>query len=110
MISQFILFQQYFLVTPPTCPVADWISTFKKTGWSTCGENNLFITGFYRFNPSDNSSYQISSLEQAICCNSTPEFSDQQGICTNAYWPNYLDRHVFTTTIPLACVLVCFMA
>ena len=76
----------------PICLVADWIESFKKSGWSNCGEDNFFITGFYRLNPSNNTRDPISLLEQARCCSSTPEFSGQDGTCTTANWWNSLDK------------------
>ena len=79
-------------MTPPTCPVADWIKSFKQSGSSRCGEDNLFITGFYRSNSPDNTSDPISLLEQARCCSSIPEFSGQDGTCIDANWWDSLDR------------------
>ena len=81
----------------PTCLVADWIESFKKTGWSKCGKDNLFITGFHRLNSSDNTKDPISLLEQARCCSSTPEFRGQDSTCTIADWWYSLDRYVFNT-------------
>ena len=69
-----------------------WIESFKKSGWSKCGGNNLFITGFYRLNPPDNTSDPISLLEQARCCSAIPEFRGQDGTCTSANWWRSLDK------------------
>ena len=79
-------------MTPPTCSVADWRESFKKPGWSKCGKNDLFITGFYRLNPSVNTRDPISLLEQARCCSSTPEFRGHDGTCTTANWWHSLDK------------------
>ena len=78
-------------MSPLTCSVADWSESFKESGWSKCGEDNLFITGFYRLNPPDNISDAISLLERARCCNSTPEFSDQDGTCETVFWGDSSD-------------------
>ena len=91
LLNECTSFQHNLAVIPPKCSVADWIESFNKSGLSKCGGNNLFITGFYRLNPLDNTSDPISSLERAICCNSTPEFSDQDGTCKTVYWRDSLD-------------------
>ena len=92
----FLTFQHHLVVRSPTCLVVDWIESFKSHGWSKCGKENLFITGFYRLNPPGKNNDPISSLEQAKCCNSTPEFSDQKGTCTEGKWRSSLDKYVLT--------------
>ena len=102
--------QHHLVVRSPTCLVADWMESFKKSGWSKCGEDNLFITGFYRSNPPESSNDLISLLEQAKCCNSTPEFSGQKGKCTEGLWRSSLDLYVLTHIILFTSVLVRFVA
>ena len=80
------------IVTPPRCLVSDWIKGFKKYVWLKCAATNLFVTGFYRLNPPDNTSDPISLLEQSRCCSSIPEFSSQHGTCINADWWNSLAK------------------
>ena len=61
--------------------------------WLKCAANSLFITGFYRLNPPDNTSDPISLLKQAGCCSSTAEFSGQDGKCSDIYdWHYSLDK------------------
>ena len=62
-----------------------------------CAGNNLFITGFSRLNPPDNTSDPISLLEQARCCSAIPEFSGHHVKCIWADWRHSLDRFVFNT-------------
>ena len=100
-------FEHHLVVIPTTCSVSVWSESFNRSGWLTCGENNLFITGFYRSNSSNNTSDPISSLEQARCCNSTPEFSGQNGTCIRADWRNSLERCVFNTYIILFRSISC---
>ena len=91
-------FQHHLVVTPTACSVADWSESFKRHGWSTCEEDNLFITGFYRLNPPNQQTDPISSLEQAKCCTgSKPEFRSQDGTCTTASWWHSLERCVSNT-------------
>ena len=87
------------IVKPPRCLVSDWIKSFKINVFLKCAANNLFITGFYRLNPPDNTSDPISLLEQAKCCSSIPEFSSQHGTCINADWRNSLAKWVFSIHI-----------
>ena len=104
-------FQHHFVATPPRCLVSYWIDSFKTNVWLQCAGDNLFITGFSRLNPPDNTSDPISLLEQARCCSATLEFSSQHGTCINVYWQNSLDRYVFIIhIIVLASVLVRFVA
>ena len=80
---------------PSTPSLGNWSKRFDTPGWSKCGEDNLFITGFYRSNPPDSSSDRISSLQQARCDNSTAEFRDQNGRCKLVDWRNSLGRWLF---------------
>ena len=105
----FLTFQHHVVVRSSTCLVVDWIESFKSEGWSKCGKN-LFITGFYRLNPPGGDNDPISLLEQAICCNSIPEFSDQEGTCTKGSWGSSLDKYVLTYIILFTSVLVRFVA
>ena len=91
MLHEFTYFQHNLAVIPPNCSVADWSERLDKSSLSKCERNNLFITGFYRLNPPDSTSDPISLLERARCCNSTPEFSNQDGTCTTVYWGESLD-------------------
>ena len=95
----FLTFQHHVVVRSPTCLVVDWIESFKSHGWFKCGKANLFITGFYRLNPPGGNNDPISLLEQAKCCNSTPEFSGQKGTCTKGEWRSSLDQYVLTHII-----------
>ena len=81
-------------MTPPRCLVSDWIKSFSRNVWLKCAATNLFITGFYRLNPPDDTSDPISLLEQAKCCSSTPEFSGQDGKCSEISWQNSLAKYV----------------
>ena len=92
MLHEFTSFQHNLAVIPLKCSVADWSESFDKSGLSKCEGDNLFITGFYRLNPPDNTRDPISLLEQARCCSSTPEFSGQDGTCTTANWWQSLDK------------------
>ena len=67
----------------------------EEFSWLSCRRNNLFITGFYRLNPPDNTSDPISLLEQARCCSAIPEFRGKDGTCIWANWRHSLDRCVF---------------
>ena len=69
----------------------------KKISGLKCAANNLFITGFYRLNPPDNTSDPISLLEQVRCCSATLEFNGHHITCTEAHWQHSLDRCVFNT-------------
>ena len=91
-LNEFTYFQHNLAVIAPNCSVADWSESFNKSGLSKCEGDNLFITGFYRLNPPDNTSDPISLVKQARCCNSAPEFSDQEGTCKTIYWGDSLDR------------------
>ena len=85
--------QHHLAVTFSTCSVSDWFESFKRSGLSKCGEDNLFITGFYRLNPpADDTSDPISLLEQARCCSSIPEFRVEDRKCESADWKNSLNK------------------
>ena len=78
---------------PSKCSDANWGVSFDHEGWSTCGNDNLFITAFYRSDPHRKEN-PISLLEGARCCSATLEFSIGQGECTRANWWGTLDRFV----------------
>ena len=69
------------------CSVADWGRSFNEEGWSKCGKDSLFITGFYR-----GSSDSISSLQKAKCCNVKKGIGSDGGTCEEADWQHSLKR------------------
>ncbi|XP_028416275.1 uncharacterized protein LOC114540203 [Dendronephthya gigantea] len=86
--------------TTPTCSVAKWwLKSSNKWGWATCGEENLFITGFYRSSPNSNR-VPIILLEEARCCNSTPASSGQNGQCKTVNWWFSLDKENIWSNCP----------
>ena len=87
--------QHHFVAKPPRCLVSYWIDSFKRNVLLKCADDNLFITGFSRLNPPDNTSDPISLLEQARCCSAILEFSSQHGTCEKFDWQNSLKRYAF---------------
>ena len=94
-----IIFQHHLLVIPPTCSVANWSESFKKSGLSKCGKDNLFITGFYRLNPPDNTrECMLLAFSQPVNCIIWPiktlnwlvaasQLHKHRGTCCIAEWP-----------------------
>ncbi|XP_028401393.1 fibropellin-1-like isoform X2 [Dendronephthya gigantea] len=79
-------------VKPNYCKNANWWHSFDRKGWSTCNNNKLFITGFYR-NKLDNwDKDQIYRLEEAQCCSSNSLYLTQSSVCTDANWWASLDK------------------
>ncbi|CAB4024293.1 Hypothetical predicted protein [Paramuricea clavata] len=78
------------IMSHTSCSNASWRESFKSSGWSKCGKDNLFITGFYRNHPYSDSD-PITLLEETRCCSSIQEFSEQNGNCRTANWWKSLD-------------------
>jgi hypothetical protein len=90
-----------------SCSNASWWKSFNATGWSKCGKDNLFITGFYRNHPYSDSD-PISLLEEARCCTSIPaEFSEQNSNCTTASWWTSLNSYVLNVSFTGASLKFC---
>jgi hypothetical protein len=83
-----------YLVTvkPNYCKNENWWDSFDKKGWSTCNNDKLFITGFYRNTLESWTMDQIYRLEEAKCCSSNSLYLTQRSECKNANWWDSLDR------------------
>ena len=74
------------------CRNANWLVSFEKKGWSTCGSSIEYITGFYRDKKTPNE--PISLVEEARCCKAPLPIQNQPSTCVDADWWTVLDRLV----------------
>ena len=79
-------------VKPSSCINKNWWSSFDRQGWSTCANDKLFITGFYRNQLGTWDKDEIYRLEEAKCCSSNSIYLSQRSECVNANWWATLDR------------------
>ena len=95
-------YNQILVIPSLNCSVADWGESFKKNDWSKCGDENIFITGFYR-----GSSDSIDSLEKAKCCKVKQEIGSHGGSCVLASWVFSLERYLIAQLfIQLSCYVL----
>ncbi|XP_046863419.1 uncharacterized protein LOC124457180, partial [Xenia sp. Carnegie-2017] len=71
---------------PQSCIIAGWQKSFNKKGWSTCGSNYKFITGFRRSQFNNTNVDGIHNLQKANCCSSNNIHKGQSSTCQNVSW------------------------
>ena len=79
-------------INPASCTNKNWWLSFDKQGWSTCGNDKLFITGFYRNVLDSYDKDQIYRLEEAKCCSSNSFYRTERSECKDGNWWLLLDR------------------